>query len=121
MDELPRDDETAEQYAQRIRRARWRRRFVIFGVIVAAVGVLTIYAALTAKPIAKVGDACGGPDHIECTGHAWCWTERGVCLEACAPRIDEHCPPGTSCEMFDTIGTSGSWNGGRAFACKPVR
>jgi len=123
MDSLPRDDESAEEYGARIRRARWKRRFVTLGVIVACVGGLLIYAALTLKPVAKVGETCGGADEIKCAPHAWCWAEGkadGVCLEACAPNIDEHCPPRTTCELFDTVGKEGSWNG-RAFACKPAR
>jgi hypothetical protein len=123
MDSLPRDDESAEDYARRIRRDRWRRRFIVIGVILLCVGALAIYAALTVKPIAKVGQPCGGTDKIECEPHAWCLVEgggTGKCLEACAPRVDDHCPAGTSCELFDTVGQSGSWNG-RAFACKPTR
>src|SRR6478736_957487 len=99
MESLPRDDETAEQYGRRIRRERWRRRFIVMGVVVACLAVLGVYAALTVKPIAKIGATCGGADKIECEPHAWCWTEHGStgrCLMACAPRIDDHCPAGTS-------------------------
>ena len=122
MESLPRDDESAEDYARRIRRGRWRRRFLVIGVLSLCIGVLAIYVALTARPLAKVGEMCGGFDKIECEPHAWCWRQdtTGRCLEACAPKLDDHCPAGTSCLMFDTVGEAGSWNG-RAFACKPTR
>jgi hypothetical protein len=123
MESLPRDDETAEEYARRIRRERWRRRFIVMGVVALCIAALGIYAAMTVKPIAKIGESCGGADKIECESHAWCWAERGdtgTCLKACAPNIDDKCPAGTSCELFDTVGASGSWNG-RTFACRPTR
>jgi hypothetical protein len=123
MESLPRDDETAEEYGRRIRRARWRRRLIGFGVAVLCIGALLIYAALTVKPTAKIGETCGGADKIECEGHAWClvdYGDTGRCLKACAPNIDEHCPDGTSCELFDTVGRSG-YSTGRTFACKPKR
>ena len=122
MDSVPRDDESAEDYARRIKRGRWRRRLIVFGAVLLGVAALGLYAVLTVKPLAKRGEMCGGTEKIECESHAWCWVERGGtgrCLEACAPKIDDHCPTGTSCALFDTVGQSGSWNG-RTFACKPT-
>ena len=120
MDSLPRDDESADDYRRRLSRERWRRRFIVTGVILLCITVLGIYAAMTVKPIAKIGETCGGTDKIECESGAWCWSDGSRCLKSCAPRIDDHCPAGTSCEMFEVIGEHGSWSG-RAFACKPTR
>jgi hypothetical protein len=120
IDSLPRDDESAEDYARRIRSGRRRGRLIVFGVIAACIAVIGIYSALTAKPIGKIGETCGGAEKIECEGHAWCALgdgNSGRCVQACAPNIDDHCPPGTSCQLFDTVGKFGQ-RSGNAFACQ---
>ena len=118
---IPRHDESEDDYRRRVRRTKWRNRLVTAGIVLVVIACLVVYAALTTKPMASVGEQCG--PEAECIPGAWCLTgenDRGVCVASCEPNTKNACPSGMTCKLFSVIEKKGADRGAKTYACEPA-
>ncbi|HEY4059316.1 MAG TPA: hypothetical protein VGM39_22015 [Kofleriaceae bacterium] len=111
-------DEEPDEWTK-MRRKKWRERFIVAGVLVGLFAILLVYSALTMKSV-HTGEACKEPKD--------CTDARGVCLVGaksvcstyCDGPKDTHCPNHGTCEMSDVLDEKGSSNGyEKVFVCQP--